>query len=359
MDEIISVILPIYNMENYISQCLESVVSQTYKNIEIICVNDFSMDNSMTIVKNYSKKDSRIKIVNNENNRGLGGARNAGLDVAIGKYIIFCDTDDIMMPNMVERLYSCIVKNDADMAFSDVMLLDAGGEHHPVKPFHEINLSLERIFYPKREFYKFCDIWPSAWNKIYKKSIIKSNEIKYHENILYEDHTFYYEYLLASSKVVYCPECLYVYRCERNDSITHKVSPRIFEIFTIIDYIKQIFESSLDQKVYNVIFPKIATRLIWERTFFNANIDLLRKFNDRAYEYLSQFRQEDVFKYKDSFVDNDSDFLYSPAKRFLRNVFIVWRYYKYKLLKNLVLSRREYYRRKMKEMKLRRRKLGV
>lgn len=111
----ISIILPIYNMQNYIAECLESIVAQTYKDIEIICVNDFSMDNSMTIVKEYAEKDSRIKIVNNGKNRGLGGARNAGLDIAKGEYVMFCDTDDMLMPTMVEKLYNSLVENDADM----------------------------------------------------------------------------------------------------------------------------------------------------------------------------------------------------------------------------------------------------
>lgn len=324
----ISIILPIYNMQDYISECLESVLNQTYKDLEIICVNDFSMDNSMTIVKNYAKNDKRIKIVNNEKNRGLGGARNVGLDAATGEYIIFCDTDDKMMPNMAEKLYRCIVESDADMAFCDVMLLSSDELLTPYKPFHDMTISANRIFYPQKAFYRFCDMWPSAWNKIYKKSIIDTNRIRCHENILYEDHTFYYEYLLASEKVAYIPEPLYIYRNERNDSIMKEVSPRIFEIFTILDYIKEIFKNNLEVKWYKILMPKIATRLIWERTLnFGKTNKLTKNFHNQANKYLSQFKQKDVFRYKDFFIDDNGDFLYSPFQRFMQKIFSI-KYYR-------------------------------
>lgn len=320
----ISIILPIYNMQDYIAQCLDSVINQTFKDIEIICVNDFSMDNSMTIVKNYAKNDSRIKIVNNEKNRGLGGARNAGLDVAKGEYIIFCDTDDMMKPDMAEKLYSCLTQNNADMAFCDVMLLGADELETPYKPFHDMTISANRVFYPKKQFFRFIDMWPSAWNKIYKKSIIDKNNIRCHENILYEDHTFYYEYLLNSEKVVYLPEALYIYRNNRDDSIMKEVSPRIFEIFTILEYIKEIFNNSLEPYWYNILMPKIATRLIWERTLnFNKKTKIKKAFINRANKFLSQFKQKDIFKYKDYFIDDNGEFLYTPFQRFMQKIFSI------------------------------------
>lgn len=320
----ISVILPIYNMQDYIAECLESVINQTYKDIEIICVNDFSMDNSMTIVKNYAKNDNRIKIVNNEKNRGLGGARNAGLDVATGDYIIFCDTDDKIMPDMIEKLYNSIKNNNADMAFCDVMLLGTDGLFTPYKPFHDMTISSNKIFYPQKHFFRFVDMWPSAWNKIYKKSIIDKNNIRCHENILYEDHTFYYEYLFNSEKVVYLPEPLYIYRNDRSDSIMKEVSPRIFEIFTILDYIKDIFKNNLEPYWYNILMPKVATRLIWGRTLnFNKKTKLQKSFNAKANKYLLQFKLKNVFKYKDYFIDDSYDFLYTPVQKFFQTLYSV------------------------------------
>lgn len=90
----ISVIVPIYNVQNYIAECLESIISQTYRDLEIICVDDCGLDNSISIVKKYMKKDDRIKLVHHEENQGLGGARNTGISVANGEYIYFMDSDD-------------------------------------------------------------------------------------------------------------------------------------------------------------------------------------------------------------------------------------------------------------------------
>ena len=246
------------------------------------------------------------------------------MDAATGEYIIFCDTDDKMMPDMAEKLYRCIVESDADMAFCDVMLLSSDELLTPYKPFHDMTISANRIFYPQKAFYRFCDMWPSAWNKIYKKSIIDTNRIRCHENILYEDHTFYYEYLLASKKVAYIPEPLYIYRNERNDSIMKEVSPRIFEIFTILDYIKEIFKNNLEAKWYKILMPKIATRLIWERTLnFNKKTKIKKAFINRANKFLSQFKQKDILKYKDYFISDDENFLQTPFEQFWKNIFSI------------------------------------
>jgi len=304
----ISIILPIYNMQDYISECLESVLNQTFKDLEIICVNDFSMDNSMTIVKNYAKNDKRIKIVNNEKNRGLGGARNAGLDAATGEYIIFCDTDDKMMPDMVEKLYKKISLDNSDMAFCDVMLMDNLGVLTPYKPFHDLAISGYEQFLLPNDFEHFTNIWPSAWNKIYKKQIINENNMRYLENILYEDHTFYYEYILKCQKVSHVNEPLYVYRHQRIDSIMKDVSPRIFEVFKILDYINKIFQENLTVEAANKLMIKVSVRLLWERTMsFPQKLNAEHhRFLKEAKKYLKKYKKEDINKYKDPFIDNFS-----------------------------------------------------
>jgi len=218
-----------------------------------------------------------------------------------------------MKPDMVEKLYDCIVKNDSDMVFCDIELLGKDCSQRPYKPFHDMTLANSRVFYPAKQPWAFCNMWPSAWNKIYKKSIIDENNIRYHENILYEDHTFYYEYLFSSKKVSYLPEALYIYRHERADSITKEVSPRIFEIFTILDYIKDIFKNNLSHEWYKILMPKIAVRLIWERyCTFKQKTRLRFKYVKTAYKYLKQFRRKKLLEYKDYFIDDNYVFLYPP-----------------------------------------------
>lgn len=307
----ISIILPIYNMQDYVAECLESVINQTYKDIEIICVNDFSMDNSMTIVKTYAERDNRIKIVNNDRNRGLGGARNAGLDIAKGEYIMFCDTDDKVEPDFVEELYININKYNSDMAFCDVKLLNSDGSITWCKPFHDMNICNYETFSPKENFEHFTNIWPSAWNKIYKKSIIDKNNLRYHENILYEDHTFYYEYLLNCEKVSHLNKPLYIYRHHRNDSIMKDVSPRIFEIFTILGYIENIFRSNanklnLNDEILYRILVKLSVRLLWERTinFHKKKDKTQKKFIEQSKKFLRKYSKRDILSYKDPFINS-------------------------------------------------------
>ncbi len=113
MNELISIIIPVYNVGKYLGKCLDSVINQTYHNIEIICVNDGSTDNSYDILLEYAKKDSRIKVIN-QKNAGVSAARNTGLDTAAGKYIMFIDSDDWVDDNICEELYTALYKNKSD-----------------------------------------------------------------------------------------------------------------------------------------------------------------------------------------------------------------------------------------------------
>ena len=113
-NDLISIIVPVYNVEKYIVRCLESILSQTYKNIEVIIVNDGSVDKSGEICERYAKKDNRIKLIN-KSNGGLSDARNKGIDQANGIYITFVDSDDYISQNYVEILYKLIKENNADI----------------------------------------------------------------------------------------------------------------------------------------------------------------------------------------------------------------------------------------------------
>ena len=115
MEDLISVVVPIYNVENYIKKCVDSILSQTYKNLEIILVDDGSPDNCPQICDEYAQKDNRIKVIHKENG-GLSDARNAGIDISKGKFITFIDSDDYIEKDYVEVLYNSIKENASDMA---------------------------------------------------------------------------------------------------------------------------------------------------------------------------------------------------------------------------------------------------
>ena len=117
----VSVIVPIYNVENYLKKCLDSIINQTLKDIEIICINDCSTDSSKDIVLEYIQKDKRIKLINHEENQGLGFARNTGFDNSSAEYISFIDSDDFISNDYIEHLYDTAVKYNADIVFTNNM----------------------------------------------------------------------------------------------------------------------------------------------------------------------------------------------------------------------------------------------
>ena len=308
----ISVILPIYHVENYIVKCLDSLINQTYKDIEIICVNDCTQDNSITIVKEYQKKDSRIHLINHEENLGLGGARNTGIHAAKGDYLVFIDSDDYLAPTMLENLYKALILSNSDAAVCAVMLdFETDHTHREHTGFHYDILVPNQKYDLSEDKEILTDMWPSAWNKLYKASIVKKHNILFKEKILYEDHTFFYEYFSHCSSFIYVPEPLYFYRQQRPKSITTQSVGREKEIFTILKYIKVIFDEIYSEERAEKLFAKIAVRLVYERRWVfqpceKGYYDYLRSVSD----YLNNWNKGFLLQEKDGFInDNDPIFL--------------------------------------------------
>jgi glycosyltransferase involved in cell wall biosynthesis len=209
----ISIIVPIYKTEKYIARCLESLVNQTFRDIEIICINDGSPDNSPAICEEYAKKDDRI-IILSQTNQGLSAARNTGLLHARGKYIQFCDSDDFFDLTMCEKMYNIISTTNADIAVSDVnVVYDGisfwGDESYFRVPFRGISTITDATFKQINVF---------AWNKIYKKDLLDKFNITFPYGLYYEDAGFLFKYLMVSKTICCINDPLYNYIC-RADSI--------------------------------------------------------------------------------------------------------------------------------------------
>ena len=207
----VSVIVPVYNVEKYLKQCLDSIVNQTYKNLEIIIVNDGTKDNSMKIVEEYLQ-DKRIKVINKENG-GLGSARNRGIEEATGDYISFVDSDDYIDLNMYEKLVN-IITNEEVVIFNHSRFDDITGEIIKKKYTKENKMKkLEESIN-----YLYSNIEISCWNKIYKTNFIKENKFRFME-ILYEDVCWNIEVFYNVKNVKIINESFYFYRVNRKDSI--------------------------------------------------------------------------------------------------------------------------------------------
>lgn len=216
-NDLISIIVPCYKVEEYLEQCIKSIVNQSYKNLEIILVDDGSPDNCSLICDEWSNRDSRIKVVHKENG-GLSSARNEGLDIAKGKYISFIDSDDFVDETFIESLYINLKQNDADISC-------CGYYHY----FNE-NLKEIRHFKNIQLLMNSCEaikimntigyFGVGSWNKLYKRELF--NNIRFPIGKLSEDWFILYKLIHESNKIYYDSEPKYYYR-QRNGSLTRNV----------------------------------------------------------------------------------------------------------------------------------------
>ena len=232
MNQLISVIVPVYNVEPYLDCCVQSIVDQTYKNLEIILVDDGSPDNCPAMCDAWAEKDDRVQVVHKENG-GVSSARNAGLDMATGAYIQFVDSDDWILPDMTAALVSCAVKENADV-------VRCGYCEHVDSDTQEICTN-SQTYCP--EYNKLViDIMNdglmsgAVWNKLYKRSVLDGIRFRsgYSEDIL-----FNYRVIQKKPKMVYITGTYYVYRVNLA-SVTNSVFRPT--AFSIIEVKKQILE---------------------------------------------------------------------------------------------------------------------
>ena len=240
----ISVIVPIYNVENYLNRCIDSIINQTYKKLEIILVDDGSPDNCGKICDEYAKKDSRIKVIHKENG-GVSSARNAGLNIATGDYIGFVDGDDWIELDMYEYLLGLSIKYKADISRCSFVYNDNIG-----------NISKENIKIIKNEDALINCINGNfeegvVWNKLYRRFIFQN--IRFEPNIIFEDVLInYYVYKLNISMVI-SNICKYHY-LRRQDSITGPIASKsIFDI-------AYVFEKIVDNEKYNKYIYKYCVK---------------------------------------------------------------------------------------------------
>lgn len=205
----ISIIVPVYDVEQFLSRCLESILSQTFQDFEVILVNDGSTDNSYQICLEYARRDTRVVIIDKENG-GLSSARNAGLNVAKGEYIGFVDSDDYIAPDMYDLLYKNIVSYGADISICSFYLVYSDGRiiHTKPKGICKCMSNEEAI----RTLLSTKQFENHAWDKLYKKALF--NQIRFPENELFEDIAVMHRLLDNCRKVIYesKPEYYYVQR---------------------------------------------------------------------------------------------------------------------------------------------------
>ena len=266
-NDMISIVTTCYNLEDYIENCLVSLVNQSYKNLEIIVVNDCSTDNSLNIIKQFADKDSRIKIINNEINLGAGKSRKIGIESAQGDYIMLVDGDDWISENFIKTLYNLAIEYDADIVSGAIDYL------YKRKNYNELTIFTteeERINFLQKSTIEFIN------NKLIKKSLW--DKVPYCERRFIEDTFPYYQLIYYANKIVSNEhdESEYYYYTIRSNSLIHSSSNEKFNLFLNLARL-DIYDFFNDKDtLFKTIYNKFMLRNIMGRFFDPRKTDIDR-----------------------------------------------------------------------------------
>lgn len=281
-----SVVVPVYNVEKYLRECVDSILSQTFTDFELILVDDGSKDSSGAICDEYAQKDNRVKVIHKENG-GLSDARNFGTDAANGEYVVYVDSDDYISGNdFLEKIYEKAQQG------ADIICYKFRKYFEDTKTFSKCEYSLsdignynslaERINYLVKSDAFYC----SAWSKSIKLSILKDNDIKFEKGLLGEDQEWYYHVLLKAKSIDGIDKDYIVYR-QRANSITSswKIKNLTDCIYVVDKWQKQIQDSCIDEEYKNALMNSVA------KLYCNLLIGYTT-FNDKAKkEYYKKLKE--------------------------------------------------------------------
>ena len=274
MDSLISIIVPVYNTENYLEKCLYSLVNQTYKNIEIIIIDDGSTDNSMNIIQKFVLADNRVKVIS-QKNQGLSGARNTGMNNANGDYIMFIDSDDWIEIDTCEKAINASEKYNADVVFwsyikefsdlqKDNYLFDKTEIIWSEKNINQLSRRMVGLVGDELANPQSIDNLVTAWGKLYKKSVIGDVRFTDTKIIGTEDALFNIEVFLGINSAVYIPDLLSHYRKDNESSLTHnykkKLVSRWKEMYSRIKFF--LDRNDMSREYYDALKNRICFGLI-------------------------------------------------------------------------------------------------
>ena len=290
MDVKISIVLPVYNVANYLRKCLDSLVNQTFKDFEVICVNDGSTDLSLGILEGYSLTDSRFKIITQEN-QGLSGARNTGIQHVQGDYILFVDSDDWLEETALEQLYEHVEGFNSDITMFKFKYYNENSSEFSEGPFTNLEV-IDPSFYTGNFYYMdvldiIFKISHAPFNKLYRTSFLKDLDAQFMHGSYYEDLEFFYKVFLKAKKVSVLPEYLYFYRI-RDKSISTSGDEGSFEIFNILETTKgYLLDADIYSQVKNewLMFIIVNLKYVYLRLNDNLKNQFIQEMKDKFDEY--------------------------------------------------------------------------
>lgn len=277
----VSVVIPVYNTEKYIGKCLESIISQSLQEIEIICVNDGSADGSMDILEAFSRKYQNIKVFD-QKNTGASFSRNRGLRAAKGKYIFFMDCDDMLLPGALERLYDLAESNELDMLLFNVMIIYENDELKRKYHFDDFFTKVKEYDGVKSGRVMFCEMWENAeyddcvWSRFVRKNFLEENEITFYEETYYSDSIYSLICHLKAQRTYYIGEKYYVYRIREQSMMTSKTS--VYHLYSLVvvynEILKMLYTEKLDARTEAAVSELLLATV---RQIKNVNMELQKE----------------------------------------------------------------------------------
>ena len=278
----ITIIVPVYNQEQYIRECLDSIINQTLEDIEVICVNDCSTDSSLSILEEYAQKDNRIKIFSQEKNLGTGLARNIAIDASEGEYIMFVDPDDYIELKACEILYNNAKSYDSDFVEFLFDRFDKEKNFYTIEKLYDLpnNGLIDKELILKSNIFSAPIM---AWNKFYKSDFLQTNKIYFHNSRLAEDHIVTIKTRCLANRITYLNSVLYHYRINpANNQAT--------DIGNLPEIFKEIKDFLVKENIFNSVYRNYYN-------YYNKSLSLLKIGNKKDYKNKCLFNTSNTTKY--------------------------------------------------------------
>lgn len=299
MKPLVSIIVPVYNTQNYLATCLDSLIGQTLQDIEIICVNDCSTDNSLLVLQEYAKIDPRIRIVDLQENRKQGGARNAGIKLAKSPYFAFVDSDDWTDKTMFETLYRKACECNADLASCDYLMYHSNTNITVCKNFDSSVFAL-----PTDERNRiFLLNGVRLWTCLFKNSLFFDNDLFFPEHLSYEDNAIVAALYLSASTVCKVDIPLYYYRCN-NTSTTRSLNnyrffDRLATSYIFLDNMKRLgffvrYQAEIEYRFIELFY--VNTIMVALSQFVPPEWTYIKKVSREIRQILPRFRQNPYYR---------------------------------------------------------------
>ncbi|MCD7782066.1 MAG: glycosyltransferase [Methanosphaera sp.] len=310
----VSIVIPVYNVENYLRECLDSVVNQTLTDIEIICINDGSPDNSLEILEEYAKRDDRITVIDQENG-GHAVATNRGIELAKGEYLYLMDSDDIVELNTLELTYNRAQEKNVDFVMFKAINYDYPTDTYYETEVYSMNKIYEKVGDDVFDYHDIGNLMFEAsvtpWSKLYRRDFVMKNNIRFPEGLIFEDNVFFYKALLSAKRICFIDEFLFIRRWYSNSSTTAgdlrflnslDVYNLMFDVFKQYDEYDNYKNILLNRKISTAIMRYNKIKPEFKDTFFNEMkknfIETI--FNDpiayRDFMKLADYRYKKMFE---------------------------------------------------------------